>query len=333
MRMKLRLRRQLQAFVALCVGLTFLLPLYVSLVTSLDTRAHVFTFPPHLSLDWQWGNYARAWHMFRWMMYFGNTLFIAGVTIALALTTSVLAAYALSFIEFRGREAVFVAILLVMMIPGEAQLIPNFVTLNLLHLLDTYWAQILPYGVSVFGIFLLRQFFLSLPKDYWEAARMDGCGHLRYLWSIALPLCRPVLFTISLHLHRIVEFAHVAADGDAESQCPAGRGRSGALPRQQLGGLAASVGRRDFHDNARDHPLSVLAKAHHPRRVARRGNPGLTRGAEKSGLPDVVAGTCPAERAAGGAWQNKWRNKQGAMLWPGGHFMAAAGRSAERSSS
>ena len=198
--MRLRLGRNLQAVFALCIGLSFLLPLYVSLVTSLDTRAHVFTFPPHLSLDWQWGNYSRAWHMFRWMMYFGNTLFIAGVTIALALTTSILAAYALSFIEFRGREVVFTAILLVMMIPGETQLIPNFVTLNLMHLLDTYWAQILPYGVSVFGIFLLRQFFLSLPKDYWEAARMDGCGHLRFLWSIALPLCRPILFTIALYI-------------------------------------------------------------------------------------------------------------------------------------
>lgn len=138
--------------------------------------------------------------MFRWLMYFGNTVLMAAITIAISLTTSVMAAYALSFIEFRGREVIFSLILLVMMIPGEAHLIPNFVLLAILHLLDTYAAQILPYCVSVFGIFLLRQFFLSLPKDYWEAARIDGCGHLRFLWSIALPLCRPILFTISLYI-------------------------------------------------------------------------------------------------------------------------------------
>lgn len=186
--------------IALAVGLSFLWPLYIAVVTSLDTKADVFQFPPHLTFDWQWQVYVQAWEMFRWLMYFGNTILMAAITIVISLTTSVMAAYALSFIEFRGREVIFSLILLVMMIPGEAHLIPNFVLLAILHLLDTYAAQILPYCVSVFGIFLLRQFFLSLPKDYWEAARIDGCGHLRFLWSIALPLCRPILFTISLYI-------------------------------------------------------------------------------------------------------------------------------------
>ncbi|MHB1629687.1 MAG: carbohydrate ABC transporter permease [Bacilli bacterium] len=189
-----------RSLAALGVGLSFLLPLYIALVTSLDTKADVFTFPPHLTLDWQWQVYGQAWHMFRWLMYFANTALIAGVTIAISLTVSILAAYALSFIEFPGREVLFGFILLVIMIPGEAHLIPNFVLLNLMNLLDTYAAQILPYCVSVFGIFLLRQFFLSLPRDYREAARIDGCGHLRFLWSIALPLCRPILFTIGLYI-------------------------------------------------------------------------------------------------------------------------------------
>lgn len=195
-----RVTGALRALLALAVGLAFLVPLYISLVTSLDTKADVFTFPPHLALDWQWGVYAKAWGMFRWPMYFASTVFIAVCTIALAVTTSVLAAYALSFIRFRGREALFTLILLVMMIPGEAHLIPNYVTLSVLNLLDTYAAQILPYGASVFGIFLLRQFFLSLPKDYRDAAQIDGCGHLRFLWSIALPLARPVLFTMTLYI-------------------------------------------------------------------------------------------------------------------------------------
>ena len=185
---------------ALAVALLFLAPIYITLVTSLDTTKDVFQFPPHLTFDWQWNVYARAWAMFRWLMYLGNTVLIALTTIIVALATSVLAAYALSFIEFRGREIVFFLILLVMMIPSEAQLIPNFVILSWLHLLDTYAAQILPYGASVFGVFLLRQFFLTLPKEYWEAAHLEGAGHLRFLWSIAIPLCRPVLFTIALFI-------------------------------------------------------------------------------------------------------------------------------------
>ncbi|QQE79150.1 carbohydrate ABC transporter permease [Alicyclobacillus sp. SO9] len=198
--MKTHISPALRAVFALLVGLAFLLPLYFTLVTSLDTKADIFTFPPHLTFDWQWSVYAKAWSMFRWPMYFANTLLIAGVTIVLALTTSVLAAYALSFVRFRGRTFIFSLILLVLMIPNEAQLIPNYLTLAVVHLTDTYWAQILPYGASVFGIFLLRQFFLSFPKDYWDSVRIDGGGHLQFLWHVVLPQSRPILFTIGLYI-------------------------------------------------------------------------------------------------------------------------------------
>lgn len=186
--------------VGLAVGLAFLFPLYISLVTSLDTAAHVFTVPPHLTPDFHWRNYVRMWHMNDWLMYFGNTVFITITTVVIALATSALAAYGLTFIEFRGRNAVFLIILLVLMVPAEALLIPNYIMLHMMHLINTRWAQILPYDASVFGIFLLRQFFLSLPKSYHEAAIMDGAGHLRFLWSIALPQAKPILFTIALYI-------------------------------------------------------------------------------------------------------------------------------------
>ena len=189
-----------RAVVALAVAIVFIAPLYIAFVTSLDTAAHVFVFPPHLIPDWNFSPYVRVWHMGRWMMYLGNTVFITSVTIAIALATTVLAAYALSFLKFRGREAVFILILVVLMIPGEALLIPNYVVLHLFNLLNTRWAQILPFGASAFGVFLLRQFFLSLPQSYWDAARVDGASHLRFLWSVALPLCRPVLATIALYI-------------------------------------------------------------------------------------------------------------------------------------
>ncbi|QSO51123.1 carbohydrate ABC transporter permease [Alicyclobacillus curvatus] len=198
--MKRKYRNGSRTIVSLLIGLAFVIPFYITLVTSLDSKADVFRFPPHLLLDFRWNVYVRAWDMFRWPMYIANTILIAVITIAIALASSVLAAYALSFIKFRGRGFVFIVMLVVLMIPGEAHLIPNFVTLAKLNLLDTYWAQILPYGASVFGVFLLRQFFLSLSKDYQDAARIDGAGHLRFLWSVALPLCRPILFTIGLYI-------------------------------------------------------------------------------------------------------------------------------------
>jgi multiple sugar transport system permease protein len=185
---------------ALVAGLAFIFPLYIAIVTSLDTPADVFTFPPHLTIDWDWQPYIQVWHMARWGMYFGNTVFITAITIAIALCTSVLAAYGLSFIQFRGREVLFVIILLVLMVPAEALLIPNYVILHMMNLLNSRWAQILPYGGSVFGIFLLRQFFLSLPQSYRDAARIDGAGHLRFLWSVALPLAKPTLITIALYI-------------------------------------------------------------------------------------------------------------------------------------
>lgn len=198
--MPAKLWTRLQTTIAIAIGLAFVIPFYITVVTSLDSKGDVFMFPPHLWLDFHWGVYARAWGMFRWPMYFANTVLIAVLTIAIALVTSILAAYALSFIPFPGRGLVFSLMLVVLMIPSEAHLIPNFVTLAKFNLLDTYWAQILPYGASVFGIFLLRQFFLSLPKDYWDAARLDGAGHWRFLWAVAVPLARPVLFTVGLYI-------------------------------------------------------------------------------------------------------------------------------------
>lgn len=190
----------LWALLALGVAGAFLFPLYFTLTTSLDTRADVFRLPVHLALDWQWHVYAHAWAMAPWPLYFRNTSIIATCTIAIAFCTSTLAAYAFSFLEFWGRDVLFSLFLVVLMVPGEALLIPNYVTLAHLHLLNTLWAQILPYGASVYGVFLLRQFFLSLPRDLWEAASLEGAGHLRFLWYVAVPLARPVLLTAGLYI-------------------------------------------------------------------------------------------------------------------------------------
>lgn len=106
--------------------------------------------------------------------------------------------YAFARLRFPGQHLLWIATLGTLMIPAEVLLIPNFLTLTKLHWIDTYNALIVPWTVSAFGIFLMRQVFLQQPKELWEAARMDGCGHLRFLWEILLPQARPIFLTLGV---------------------------------------------------------------------------------------------------------------------------------------
>jgi multiple sugar transport system permease protein len=179
----------------------FFFPFYWMLLTSVSTQDKVYQFPPILYPLWNFQNYVTAWGGADWPRLFVNTVLIAGVTTALVLLTSTLAGYAFASMRFAGKAALFSGLVIVYMVPGEVALVPNFITLKNLGLYDTYQAQILPFAASVFGIFLMRQFFLTLPRDLWDAAQLDGCGHFRYLWTIAAPLARPPMITIAiLHL-------------------------------------------------------------------------------------------------------------------------------------
>ena len=185
--------------VALIVGLAFLAPLLWVLVTSLSTRGEVYRFPPSFWPSWQWGNFTAAWSAAPWVRYFLNTIFIGACTVTLVLATSILAGFAFARMRFRGRTALFLLVLAVMMVPQTVLIIPNYVIASRLHLLDTYWIQILPFGASVFGIFLLRQFFISIPTEIFDAAQLDGAGPLRMAFQIAGPLARPSLILVGLN--------------------------------------------------------------------------------------------------------------------------------------
>ncbi len=187
----------------------FIFPFYWMVVISLGTLESVFVFPPYLYPLWHWENYLAAvgfvadpatgqYLQIPWARYFLNTVIVAGGTTALVLITSLLAGYAFASMRFPGRAVIFGLVLAIYMVPTEVTLVPNFIILADLHWIDSYQAQIVPFGASVFGIFLMRQFFLGLPNDLWEAAQLDGSGHLRFLWSIAAPLARPPLVTIAL---------------------------------------------------------------------------------------------------------------------------------------
>ncbi len=178
-------------------------PFYWMLTTSFKDIAEAAKSPPVFwPTVWHFDNWAQAWtypHTF-WATAFANTIFMATVTTLGVLATSVLAGFAFARLRFRGRGIVFSILLATLFIPGEATLIPNFVLMSRRYLgwYDTYQAMIVPFLATVFSIFLLRQFFLSVPQELQDSARIDGAGNLRFLWSIALPLVRPALITVAL---------------------------------------------------------------------------------------------------------------------------------------
>jgi len=129
-----------------------------------------------------------------------NSLIISTIVMLGQLVTASLAAYAFAFIRFRGKALWFAVFLSTMMIPWEVTMIPNFLLIRSWNWLDTYPGLVVPFLASAFGMFLLRQFYLQLPKELFEAARIDGCGHFRYFASVVLPLSRPGLATLAVYV-------------------------------------------------------------------------------------------------------------------------------------
>ena len=181
------------------VGLAMAFPFVWMVLTSLKTLPETATFPPKLlPAAPQWSNYADAWQAAPFPRYFGNSGFVAGAVTLSVIATALLAGYAFGQLRFPGRDALFILYLATMMIPFEVVLIPNFMLVRQLGWYDTYAAMIVPWGANVFSVFLLTQFFRGLPKDFREAAELDGCGHWQYLWAVGAPLARPALATAGL---------------------------------------------------------------------------------------------------------------------------------------
>jgi multiple sugar transport system permease protein len=143
-------------------------------------------------------NYVQAWNAAPFARYFANSFLLASCTATGVLITSSLAAYAFARLNFYGKNTIFVLFLATMMIPFEVTMIPNYITVSRLGWINTYWAVIIPWIASVFGIFLLRQFFATIPDDLYDAALLDGCGHFRFLTQIVLPLSKPALISVGL---------------------------------------------------------------------------------------------------------------------------------------
>ncbi|MEJ5229241.1 MAG: ABC transporter permease subunit [Pseudothermotoga sp.] len=143
-------------------------------------------------------NYVMSWKSAPFGIYYLNTAFVSMVTTILEVILAAMAAYAFAMMNFPGKNFIFGLFLATMMIPGEVLLVPNFITISKLGWIDTYYALIIPWIVSVFAIFLMRQHFLTLPLELKDAAWIDGCSHFRFLWTIVAPLSKPVIITSAL---------------------------------------------------------------------------------------------------------------------------------------
>jgi len=184
----------------LLVGALIMMLPFLWMITSSIKAPHEITLK---TIQWlpkvpQWQNYKVAWEAAPFDIYFKNSFFIALTVMSIEVIFSSLAAYAFAKFRFFGKNVLFVLFLGTMMIPGEVMLIPNYITMVNFGWVDTYYALIIPWTVSVFSIFLLRQFFLSIPHELFEAAVLDGCGKLKYLITVMLPLSKPALVTVML---------------------------------------------------------------------------------------------------------------------------------------
>lgn len=148
--------------------------------------------------SFHWENYIKAFKKVPFATYFANTLFVSFLSLIGVLITSLLAAYALARMEFRGREFIFVLFLSMLMVPEPIYLISSYILLDKINWLDTYQALIVPWCVNIFTIFLFRQHFKSLPKELFDAAAIDGCSTFGILRRIILPLSKPVIATASV---------------------------------------------------------------------------------------------------------------------------------------
>ncbi|MFF1712814.1 carbohydrate ABC transporter permease [Streptomyces sp. NPDC058268] len=181
------------------LALLFAVPLIWLLLSSVMTNAEINRFPPALwpsGIDLGGYRYVLGNAMFpRWLL---NSAIISAVAVASNLVFGALGGYAFARMRFRGSRALLVLMLATMAVPFQLTMIPTFLVMKKLGLIDTLGALIVPSLVTPFAVFLLRQFFLSLPRELEEAAWIDGCSRLRVLWSIVLPLARPALATVAV---------------------------------------------------------------------------------------------------------------------------------------
>lgn len=175
------------------------LPFLWMILTSFKDLSEILRYPPMIFPDeFHFENYSNALTAAPFDRFYFNSLFVASAATIGQLITCSLAAYAFARLKFWGRDVLFVLFLGTMMIPSQVTMIPGFMILHWLGWIDTYYALIVPGLASAFGTFLLRQFFLTIPRELEDAAFIDGCSRFGVLWRIILPLSGPALATLAI---------------------------------------------------------------------------------------------------------------------------------------
>lgn len=191
--------RLLIVIVMTCLSIVMIMPFLWMISTSLKRPGAVFAYPP------QWvphpidvGNYKRIFEVIPFGRFYLNSFFVATSATLLQLLTCSMAAYAFARLRFPGRDTLFLGYLATLMVPGQVTIIPNFIVMRYLRWIDTYQALILPNAFSAFGTFMLRQFFLTIPRELEEAARIDGCTYFGVYSRIILPLSKPAISALAV---------------------------------------------------------------------------------------------------------------------------------------
>lgn len=196
-------KRRLGANVALALVLlptaaAILIPYLWMVTTSLKPRGLIGQ-PPYLyPVHFEFGNYIVAWNAAPFPRYYLNTIIVAMAVVAARVVIAGMAAYVFAILKFKGRDVLFLLFLATMMIPFQAIVIPTYLIIRDLHWFNTYQAMIVPRMIDAFSIFLLRQAFIAVPRDYLDAAKLDGCSHWDTLWRVVMPLSRPTVLTMAV---------------------------------------------------------------------------------------------------------------------------------------
>jgi multiple sugar transport system permease protein len=181
----------------LLLSLLVLIPFFWMISSSLKQDNQVFSIP----IQWiptkpQWNNFVEIWHQIPLLTFFKNTIFLSIVVTFIQVLTSSFAAYGFSKMRFKGRNALFLAYIGTIAVPWQAYMIPQFIMMREVHLTDTLWSLVLLQAFSAFGVFLMRQFYMSIPEELSEAARVDGLNEYGIYFKIILPLSKPALTTL-----------------------------------------------------------------------------------------------------------------------------------------
>jgi multiple sugar transport system permease protein len=184
----------------IAAGLPMVAPFLWMLTTSLRTGVHAFDLPPAwLPTEWHFQNFLTLFQSnVPFATFLWNSVEIASMVTVAQLFTCSLAGYAFAHLRFSGREVLFPVLLTSLMMPIQVTVVPLFLMMSALNLVDTHWAVILPLATNAFGIFLMRQFFLTLPRELIEAARIDGANQFTIFWRVALPLAKPSLAALAI---------------------------------------------------------------------------------------------------------------------------------------